>query len=57
MQIPEGGLDLEKHMQEMERAYIVAAVEACDGVGTRAAELLKMSYRSFRHYSKKYNIS
>jgi two-component system, NtrC family, response regulator PilR len=54
--IPEGGMDLEKHIQEMERAYLVSAVEACDGVGTRAAELLKMSYRSFRHYSKKYNI-
>ena len=25
-------------------------------LGTRAAELLRMSYRSFRHYSKKYNI-
>jgi two-component system response regulator PilR (NtrC family) len=57
MQIPEGGLDLEKHIQEMEKAFLVAAVEACDGVGTRAAELLKMSYRSFRHYSKKYNIT
>jgi two-component system response regulator PilR (NtrC family) len=57
VQIPEGGLNLEKHMQEMERAYIVAAVETCDGVGTRAAELLQMSYRSFRHYSKKYNIT
>jgi two-component system response regulator PilR (NtrC family) len=57
MQIPEGGFDLEKHIQEMERAYIVAAVDACDGVGTHAAELLKMSYRSFRHYSKKYNIT
>ena len=57
MKLPEGGLDLEKHIQELERAYIVAAVQACDGVGTRAAELLKMSYRSFRHYSKKYNIN
>src|SRR6266852_23122 len=57
MRIPEGGLDLVKHTEEMERAYIVAALEACGGVGTRAAELLKMSYRSFRHYSKKYNIS
>jgi len=54
--VPEGGIDLEKHIQEMERAYIVSALEACDGVGTRAAELLKMTYRSFRHYSKKYNI-
>jgi DNA-binding NtrC family response regulator len=41
----------------MERAYIVAAVDACHGVGTRAAELLRMNYRSFRHYSKKYNIT
>jgi two-component system response regulator PilR (NtrC family) len=55
--IPEGGLDLEKLMQQTERDYIVAAITACDGVGTRAAELLKMSYRSFRHYSKKYNIT
>src|ERR1700730_16619037 len=57
LQLPEGGLDLVKHMQEMEKAYIVAALEACGGVGTRAAELLRMSYRSFRHYSKKYSIS
>jgi two-component system response regulator PilR (NtrC family) len=53
--IPDEGIDLEKSVQEMERAYILAALEASDGVGTRAAELLKMTYRSFRHYSKKYN--
>jgi len=55
-QIPEGGFDLVKYMQQTERAYLVAALETCGGVGTRAAELLRMSYRSFRHYSKKYNI-
>ena len=55
-QIPETGIDLEKHIQELEKAYIVTALKNCDGVGTRAAELLKMSYRSFRHYSKKYSI-
>ena len=55
-QIPEGGMDLEKSVQDMEKAYILTALEACDGVGTRAADLLKMTYRSFRHYSKKYNI-
>ena len=57
MRIPEGGLDLEKHIQEMEKAYIAAAIDTCHGIGTRAAELLNMSYRSFRHYSKKYNIT
>jgi two-component system, NtrC family, response regulator PilR len=55
--IPEGGLDLERHVQDTERVYIMAALEASDGVGTHAAELLKMSYRSFRHYAKKYNIT
>jgi two-component system response regulator PilR (NtrC family) len=54
--IPESGIDLEKYVQDLEKNYILAALEASDGVGTRAAELLKMSYRSFRHYSKKYNI-
>ena len=54
--IPEAGIDLEKHIQDLEKAYIVTALESCEGVGTRAAEMLKMSYRSFRHYSKKYNI-
>jgi two-component system response regulator PilR (NtrC family) len=54
--IPEGGLDLEKRVQDLEKNYILAALDASGGVGTRAAELLKMSYRSFRHYSKKYAI-
>ncbi|MBZ5642309.1 MAG: sigma-54 dependent transcriptional regulator [Acidobacteriia bacterium] len=54
--IPEAGIDLEKHIQDLEKAYILSALKTCDGVGTRAAELLKMSYRSFRHYSKKYSI-
>jgi two-component system, NtrC family, response regulator PilR len=54
--IPEGGIDLEKSVQEMEKAYILSALQACDGVGTHAADLLKMTYRSFRHYSKKYSI-
>src|SRR5579883_2175248 len=55
--LPEGGFDLEQYIQETERAYLLAALEASDGVGTRAAELLKMSYRSYRHCTKKYNIS
>jgi two-component system, NtrC family, response regulator PilR len=56
VQIPESGVDLERSVQDMEKAYILAALQASDGVGTRAAELLRMSYRSVRHYSKKYNI-
>ena len=54
--IPEGGIDLEKQIQDMEQGYIEEALRLSDGVGTRAAELLRMTYRSFRHYSKKYNL-
>ncbi|HLW82266.1 MAG TPA: sigma-54 dependent transcriptional regulator [Candidatus Acidoferrales bacterium] len=54
--IPDGGLDLEKHIAEMERAYLLGALECAGGVRTKAADLLKMTYRSFRHYAKKYEV-
>jgi len=43
-------------MAETERRYLQAALEGSDGVRTRAAELLKITYRSFRHYAKKHNV-
>src|SRR3989454_19413 len=54
--VPADGLDFEKQLAETERRYLQAALEAAGGVRTRAAELLKISYRSFRHYAKKHNI-
>jgi two-component system, NtrC family, response regulator PilR len=54
--IPDGGLDLEKHISATERAYLLAALERAGGVRVRAAEMLKMSYRSFRHYAKKHGV-
>ena len=54
--LPEDGLDLETHIQGLERSYLLAALERCGGVRTHAADLLKMSYRSFRHYAKKYGV-
>jgi DNA-binding NtrC family response regulator len=40
----------------MEKRYLQAALHAAGGVRRQAADLLKMSYRSFRHYAKKYGI-
>lgn len=54
--LPEDGLNLEEHIQQIERAYLLAALERSGGVRTRAADLLKISYRSFRHYAKKYGV-
>lgn len=56
MHLPAEGLDFEKQMAEMERRYLQAALDAAGGVRTRASELLKISYRSFRHYAKKHNV-
>lgn len=54
--IPEGGVDLAGHISEIERAYLLGALECAGGVRTKAAQLLKMTYRSFRHYAKKHGI-
>src|SRR4029077_15590598 len=53
--VPEKGLDLEQHVQHLEREYIAEALRRSNGVKVKAAELLGMSFRSFRYYMKKYN--
>ncbi len=53
---PPEGIDLEKEIAETERRYLQAALEKSNGVRTKASELLKISYRSFRHYAKKHNL-
>ena len=54
--LPDEGLNLEEYVQGLERSYLLAALERSGGVRTQAASLLKMSYRSFRHYAKKYGV-
>ena len=54
--LPAEGLNLEEHIQALERSYLLAALERTGGVRTQAAGILKMSYRSFRHYAKKYGV-
>jgi two-component system response regulator PilR (NtrC family) len=54
--LPDGGFDLEAHVKEIERVYIAQALQRSGGVQVRAAELLGMSFRSFRYYVKKYNL-
>src|SRR5207248_1704983 len=54
--LPESGFDLEAHVQEVERGYIAEALRRAGGVQVKAADLLGMSFRSFRYYVKKYNV-
>ncbi|HEV3139796.1 MAG TPA: sigma 54-interacting transcriptional regulator, partial [Vicinamibacterales bacterium] len=54
--LPDSGFDLEAHVKEIERGYIAEALRRAGGVQVKAAELLGMSFRSFRYYVKKYNL-
>jgi two-component system response regulator PilR (NtrC family) len=53
---PQEGFDLEQHVQHIEREYIAEALRRAGGVKVKAAELLGMSFRSFRYYMKKYDL-
>jgi len=53
---PDAGVDFEKEIADAERRYLLAALEKAGGVRTRASELLKITYRSFRHYAKKHGL-
>jgi two-component system response regulator PilR (NtrC family) len=54
--LPDSGFDLEAHVQGIAKSYIAEALRRADGVQVKAAELLGMSFRSFRYYVKKYNL-
>ena len=54
--IPSEGLDMERYVADLERSMLQTALRQTGGVQTRAAELLRLSYRSFRHLAKKYDI-
>ncbi|UCF67316.1 MAG: sigma-54-dependent Fis family transcriptional regulator, partial [Acidobacteriota bacterium] len=48
---------LEEHLERERRRFMQAALAACDGVQTRAAERLGMTFRSFRYFAKKYGLA
>ena len=53
--LPEG-VDMEKYVADIEKSLLQAALAQSNGVQTRAADVLKISYRSFRHLMKKYDL-
>jgi two-component system, NtrC family, response regulator PilR len=53
--LPEG-LDMEKYVADIERSLLKSALQQSNGVQARAADVLKISYRSFRHLMKKYDL-
>ena len=54
LDIPSEGLDLEATIDRLEHQLLQTALERSGGVQTRAAELLRMSFRQFRYKLKKH---
>jgi two-component system response regulator PilR (NtrC family) len=57
VEIPDEGLDLENYLDGIRRQVMGQALSRCDGVQTQAAELLGMTFRSFRYYAKKMGLT
>ena len=55
-EIGEEGIDFQSIMEQIEKDYLVKALEKAKGIKTEAARLLKLSFRSFRHKLYKYGI-
>jgi len=53
IELPEEGLDLEKYLEGIRIQLMQQALDRTGGVQTQAAEVLGMSFRSFRYYAKK----
>ncbi len=54
--LPEAGINLASHLDNLEKTYVVEALRSTGGNQTRAAELLHMPVRSLRHLLDKHSI-
>jgi two-component system, NtrC family, response regulator PilR len=54
LELPMEGLDLEAVLDRIEHRYMQLALERVGGVQTRAAELLRVSFRQFRYKLQKF---
>jgi two-component system, NtrC family, response regulator PilR len=54
--LPDEGLNLVAHLENLEKTYVVEALRKTSGNQTRAAELLQMQVRSLRHLLDKHSI-
>ncbi len=57
MTLPEDGLQLEPYLDDVRRQLMAQALERTGGTQTQAAELLGMTFRSFRYYARKMGLT
>ena len=57
LNLPDEGLSLEIYLDDIRKQLMAEALERSQGVQTQAAELVGMSFRSFRYYAKKMGLT
>jgi two-component system response regulator PilR (NtrC family) len=56
LEIPEEGMDLNKVVEDLEKAFILKALEQTGGIKKKAAEILGMNFRAMRYKLAKYGF-
>jgi two-component system response regulator PilR (NtrC family) len=56
LEIPEEGMDLNKVVEDLEKAFILKALENTGGIKKKAAEILGMNFRAMRYKLAKYGL-
>jgi two-component system response regulator PilR (NtrC family) len=56
MEFPEEGINLTAHLDQLEKTYVLEALQRTSGNQTNAAELLRLSVRSLRHLLDKHGV-
>ena len=56
-ELPPGGIDLQAHLDAIERRLLEQALQRTDGVKTDAARVLRLTFRSLRYRLAKYGIA
>ena len=56
MEFPDEGINLTAHLDQLEKTYLVEALQRTAGNQTTAADLLRLSVRSLRHLLDKHGI-
>jgi two-component system response regulator PilR (NtrC family) len=54
--VPDGGMDLDAVMAEVEKRYLSQALRRTEGNRTEAAKLLGISFRSIRYKLDKFGL-
>jgi len=57
LEIPNEGIDLEKVVEDLERMLLLKALEKTKGIKKKAADLLRINFRSMRYRLEKYGLN